>query len=187
MTYRPKNILVTGGMGFIGSHFIEYLSSIESVSKIVNIDKLTYAASKENIARLGALPKHEFIKEDICESTVVSAILEDYSIDTIVNFAAESHVDNSINSPNDFITTNIVGTFTLLEEAKKYWGQSKISEDKMRFHHVSTDEVYGSIGKDQESPMKARYMTQVLHILHQRPVLTIWYWHIIKLMGCRLL
>ena len=149
--YKPKNLLVTGGMGFIGSHFIELACKNENVESVVNIDKLTYAASQGNISRLSAFRKHEFIQADICDANTIAAVLREYSIDTIVNFAAESHVDNSINSPQDFINTNILGTFCLLEEARKYWaGLNQF--DSSRFHHVSTDEVYGSINKEQTAP-----------------------------------
>ena len=152
MTYKPNNVLVTGGMGFIGSHFVEYLIAKENISLIVNVDKLTYAASKDNVARLNTSTKHKFIRADICDADTISSVFKEYSIDTVVNFAAESHVDNSISSPHNFIATNIVGTFTLLEEAKKYWMKVGANESELRFHQVSTDEVYGSIDNNQESP-----------------------------------
>ena len=150
MSYYPKNILVTGGMGFIGSHFVELLCTEDENLSIINLDKLTYAALNENTARLRKFRNHTFIKGDICDEGLIKTIFEKYPIDTVVNFAAESHVDNSISSPENFISTNIVGTFTLLESAKKYWSDKKIHNYEYRFHHVSTDEVYGSIRKNQE-------------------------------------
>lgn len=149
MLFEPKNILVTGGMGFIGSHFIEQISSNKQTKVIINLDKLTYASSKENIERLSTLPNHKFIQGDICDRNVVELIIKDYSIDTVVNFAAESHVDNSIVSPEEFIRTNIIGTHVLLDIVRRNWCNDRDKNSKYRFHHVSTDEVYGSITLDQ--------------------------------------
>lgn len=143
-------MLVTGGMGFIGSHFIEHVSSNKLASKIINIDKLTYASSQENISRLGSISNYKFIKGDICDSGLMSSIFEKYSVDTVVHFAAESHVDNSIVSPDEFINTNIVGTYALLDVARNKWSRNGRVGENVRFHHVSTDEVYGSIGLDQK-------------------------------------
>ena len=150
MAYSPKNILVTGGMGFIGSHFVEMLINEKNVSQIINLDKLTYAANKENINRFEEYAKYKFIQGDICDAQLVTSIFIKHDIDTVVNFAAESHVDNSIYDPESFIATNIVGTSVLLECARKSWK----TDDKdvyYRFHQVSTDEVYGSINADDKS------------------------------------
>lgn len=141
-----QSILVTGGCGFIGTNFIRYLFSQKNFSgKIVNVDKLTYAGNTENlddIAKQYGGSRYFFEKADIVDRASIDAIVQKYAIDTVVHFAAESHVDRSIVEPSDFIQTNVVGTFTLLEILRAYWG----SRDDVLFHHVSTDEVYGSLG-----------------------------------------
>jgi dTDP-glucose 4,6-dehydratase len=142
-----KNVLVTGGAGFIGSNFVRYLLCEEPALKIVNLDKLTYAGSRESLLHLSDPQRHHFVQGDICDQTFVEDLLRAHQIDTIVHFAAESHVDRSIADPAAFIQTNIVGTFSLLEAARKIWIDEKnISLEKARFHHISTDEVYGSLG-----------------------------------------
>jgi dTDP-glucose 4,6-dehydratase len=141
-----KNVLITGGAGFIGSNFVRYLLRNEAGIRIINLDALTYSGSLENLKELPNAAQHIFVKGDICDSVLVARLLREYKIDTIVHFAAESHVDRSISEPERFIQTNIVGTFTLLEAARKYWLQTPvIAKDKIRFHHISTDEVYGSL------------------------------------------
>lgn len=140
-----KNILVTGGAGFIGSNFIRFLlSKTDFNGKIVNFDKLTYAGNLENLADLADDSRYLFIKGDICDIDAVKSAFEKHDIDTIVHFAAESHVDRSILGPAEFIHTNILGTFNLLETARGIW---KDFDGKL-FHHVSTDEVYGSLGEE---------------------------------------
>jgi dTDP-glucose 4,6-dehydratase len=144
-----KNILVTGGAGFIGSNFIHYLMGMESLNRIINLDALTYAGSLENVRELPATDRYVFVKGDIGNQTLVEDLLKQYFIDTIVHFAAESHVDRSIAGPSLFIQTNIVGTFTLLEAARRVWLEEKsLPLAEIRFHHVSTDEVYGSLGRE---------------------------------------
>ena len=144
--YNPKNMLVTGGAGFIGSNFIRYMLKKYSDIRMINLDKLTYAGSKANLVGLPITADYVFIQGDICNSSLVASILEQYSIDTIVHFAAESHVDRSIEGTGEFVQTNITGTFTLLEAAREYWGQSRnLVSNKCRFHHISTDEVFGSL------------------------------------------
>jgi len=144
--YQPRNVLITGGAGFIGSNFIRYLLTVDPAVIIYNLDMLTYAGSLKNIENLSDPKRHTFIQGDICDKQLVSAILQRYAIDTIVHFAAESHVDRSIQGPAPFIQTNVVGTFTLLEAAKQYWQQQKSwDQTQCRFHHISTDEVYGSL------------------------------------------
>lgn len=141
-----KNILVTGGAGFIGSNFVRYLLKQESNVQIVNLDALTYAGSLENLKSLPDPKRHTFIEGDICDRSLVDTILRKNEIGVIVHFAAESHVDRSIVGPAQFIQTNIVGTFTLLEAARAYWLGEKFAQDQtVRFHHVSTDEVYGTL------------------------------------------
>jgi len=141
-----KNMLVTGGAGFIGSNFVRYLLSHEKDIKLVNLDLLTYAGSLEN---LGYLPREEnytFIKGDVRDEALVKRILVDHEIDTIVHFAAETHVDRSISAPADFITTNINGTFNMLESARRVWlTKPGYKPENYRFHHISTDEVYGTL------------------------------------------
>lgn len=142
-----KNILITGGAGFIGSHFIQYFLSKYPQYQIYNLDLLTYAGSQENMQDFLTHPRHTFIHGDICDQALITAIFERHSIDAIIHFAAESHVDNSILSPDAFIQTNIYGTFTLLEVARHFWLESKKSKSGI-FHHISTDEVYGSLGEE---------------------------------------
>ncbi|HJY77278.1 MAG TPA: dTDP-glucose 4,6-dehydratase [Burkholderiales bacterium] len=138
-------LLVTGGAGFIGSNFV--LSSLAvSDEPIVNLDKLTYAGNLHNLDSLRGDPRHVFVRGDICDRAVVKQALERYRPRAIAHFAAESHVDRSILGPAEFIDTNIVGTWNLLEEARAYWAALPAAErDAFRFLHVSTDEVYGSL------------------------------------------
>lgn len=144
-TYQPKSVLVTGGAGFIGSHFIRHLLTQDQHVNIINLDKLTYAGS---LANLKGIPheRHHFVQGDINDSTLVAHLLQHHHIDTIVHFAAESHVDRSIQTPNDFVVTNVNGTFNLLEAARKHWFEiENCLPSQCRFHHISTDEVYGSL------------------------------------------
>jgi dTDP-glucose 4,6-dehydratase len=141
-----QHILVTGGAGFIGSNFIRYLQTQNAEINLVNLDLLTYAGSAENLKDIPNPGRHRFIEGDICSQTMVEDILREHQIDTIVHFAAESHVDRSLKGPDAFIQTNIVGTFSLLEAARKVWLQeNKFDEETVRFHHISTDEVYGTL------------------------------------------
>lgn len=142
-----KTWLVTGGAGFIGSNFIRYILDQADVH-VVNLDKLTYAGNLESLADLSDHPQYSFIRGDIADQTLVKGLLNQYQPQVVVNFAAESHVDRSIEGPGDFIQTNIVGTFHLLEAVRGYWSaERKAKEDEFRFLHISTDEVYGSLGK----------------------------------------
>jgi dTDP-glucose 4,6-dehydratase len=141
-------ILVTGGCGFIGSNFIRYVLAKRGESRIVNLDKLTYAGNPANLADIReeyGPSRYRFIKGDIRDKKLVEDIFRESGIDWVVNFAAESHVDRSIVDPADFLHTNILGTFTLLEAAKEFWLDAPSDVDKKRFLHVSTDEVYGSL------------------------------------------
>ncbi|QDL53207.1 dTDP-glucose 4,6-dehydratase [Rhodoferax aquaticus] len=141
-------ILVTGGAGFIGSNFV--LDWFEgSTEPVVNLDKLTYAGNLQNLAALEGNPNHHFVQGDFGDAALVAQLLAQYQPRAIVNFAAESHVDRSIHGPADFIHTNIVGTFNLLECVRSYWGaMDATGKEAFRFLHVSTDEVYGSLAKD---------------------------------------
>jgi dTDP-glucose 4,6-dehydratase len=141
-----QNVLVTGGAGFIGSNFVRYLLKEEPEATLINLDALTYAGSMENLNELPDPNRHIFFHGDICDRSLIDELLSRYQIDTIVHFAAESHVDRSILGPEQFIQTNIVGTFTLLEAARLYWlTGNKFHLEDVRFHHVSTDEVYGTL------------------------------------------
>lgn len=141
-------IIVTGGAGFIGSNFIHtWLEAGEGL--VVNLDKLTYAGNLENLEPLAKNPNHIFVKGDIGDRQLVAGLLDQYRPNAIVNFAAESHVDRSISAPDDFIQTNLVGTFNLLEQVRDHWqGLGPDDQSAFRFLHVSTDEVYGSLEKD---------------------------------------
>jgi dTDP-glucose 4,6-dehydratase len=144
--YQPKNMLVTGSAGFIGCNFVRYLLEKYRDLRVISLDKLTYAGRKENLPND---PNHIFIHGDIGDRVLVDQLLRDYDIDTIAHLAAESHVDRSIEGPAVFVETNVMGTFTLLDAAKKYWLlEKKWGADECRFHHVSTDEVYGQLKMD---------------------------------------
>jgi dTDP-glucose 4,6-dehydratase len=138
-------ILVTGGAGFIGSNFvIDWINTV--AEPVLNLDKLTYAGNMENLAAIRANPLHTFIHGDIGDTQLVKSLLHQYQPRAIVNLAAESHVDRSIHGPEDFIQTNVVGTFHLLEATRHYWNELPETEkQEFRFLHVSTDEVYGSL------------------------------------------
>jgi len=141
-------ILVTGGAGFIGSNFILQQMQNESAS-VVNLDKLTYAGNLHNLESIALDRRYEFVHSDIADRDLVRALLAKHAPRAIVHFAAESHVDRSIRGPEDFIRTNVDGTFALLEETRAYWSALRNGEQKdFRFLHVSTDEVYGSLGPD---------------------------------------
>ena len=137
-----KNIIITGGAGFIGSHVVRLFVQKYPQYRIINLDDLTYAGNLENLRDIEKLDNYTFIKANICDSKAVEHIFENNTIDAIIHLAAESHVDRSISNPLAFVETNIVGTANLLNIAKKYW---KNFDNKL-FYHVSTDEVYGSLG-----------------------------------------
>ena len=148
MSYQPRNILVTGGAGFIGCNFIRYLLKKDNNINLVNLDNLSYAGSLDNLTNLPSPERYSFIEGDICNGAMIDSILRKYNIDTIIHFAAESHVDRSITGPAAFMQSNLIGTFTLLEAARNYWlNENKWDETQCRFHHISTDEVYGSLSK----------------------------------------
>lgn len=141
-----RTILVTGGAGFIGGNFVHFLVE-ETDVQIVNLDKLTYAGNLDTLSPLRGNGRHVFVQGDIGDGALVRRLLEDYRVDALVNFAAESHVDRSIDGPADFIETNVLGTFNLLDCARDYWGRlGNTHREEFRFLHVSTDEVYGSLG-----------------------------------------
>lgn len=147
-----KTYLVTGGAGFIGSNYIQYMfEKYDNEIFIINVDKLTYAGNLENLKSVEDKDNYVFIKEDICNSSGIQKIFEQYDIDRVVHFAAESHVDRSIKNPDVFVKTNVLGTLTMLNAAKAAWelDDGSFREGK-RFLHVSTDEVYGSLEKEGE-------------------------------------
>src|SRR6195952_1975706 len=135
-------LIVTGGAGFIGANFVHHWRRVSPDDTIIVLDALTYAGNAANLDGLGGV---ELVVDDICNTDLVSRLIADHAIDTIVHFAAESHVDRSITGPDAFVTTNVVGTHSLLKAAKTAW-LDKGSGRPHRFHHVSTDEVYGSLG-----------------------------------------
>ena len=149
-----KNILITGGAGFIGSHLIRLMVNKYSKYRFINLDLLTYAGNLENIQDLNNNSNYIFIKEDVCNYQKVKEIFLKYNIDSVIHLAAESHVDKSIENPLIFIKTNIIGTVTLLDVAKKVW---KNNLKNKLFYHVSTDEVYGSLGKEGLFTELSRY------------------------------
>jgi dTDP-glucose 4,6-dehydratase len=143
-----QNILITGGAGFIGSNFVHYLLDAEPNVKIVNLDALTYAASPENLNNLPDPARHIFVEGNILDRDLVNGVMQEYSIDTVVHFAAESHVDRSIIGPEPFFQTNVMGTLALLQAARTAWLGGKYPHTEFHFHHISTDEVYGSLAPD---------------------------------------
>lgn len=142
-----KTILVTGSAGFIGSHFVDYVLEATDWS-VIAVDKLTYAGKKENMASFILNPRVLFFQDDINDFYKINSIFEKYVIDFVVNFAAESHVDNSIKSPNVFLVSNIMGTHTLVDLAYKHWSKELNWISEKRFIQISTDEVYGSLGEE---------------------------------------
>ena len=148
----PKTILVTGGAGFIGSNFVPYFCEKYPEYKVINLDKLTYAGNLNNVKECENMPNYEFVQGDICDAEFIENLFAKNDIRGVIHFAAESHVDNSISGPRAFINTNILGTFNLLEAARKLWmsapNQYKESYENCRFHHISTDEVYGTLGNE---------------------------------------
>lgn len=145
-----RNVLVTGGAGFIGSNFVHYLLRTVPEVRIVTLDALTYAGSLENLKDLPDPARHSFIQGDIADRALLDRIFAEHTIDTVVHFAAETHVDRSIHDPGVFVQTNVLGTFTLLEAARKAWLVDKtVPVEQARFHHVSTDEVFGTLTREE--------------------------------------
>ena len=145
MNFVLHNLFITGGAGFIGTNFVRHWLANTREGRVIVFDALTYAGNIENLAGLDQDPRYGFVRGDICDEAAVRSLLEQFQIDTVVHFAAESHVDRSILGPDDFIRTNVVGTHALLKAAKALWIDQKMVPAH-RFHHVSTDEVYGSLG-----------------------------------------
>ncbi|MBL6449853.1 dTDP-glucose 4,6-dehydratase [Fulvivirga sp. 29W222] len=146
-----KNILITGGAGFIGSNFVPYFLKKYSEYNLVNLDKLTYAGDLSNLEEVESNERYTFVQGDICDRDLIEHLFNQYNFQGVIHFAAESHVDNSIEGPEAFINTNINGTFTLIDVARKHWMdkpfEKKAEFKEARFHHISTDEVYGTLGE----------------------------------------
>jgi len=180
-------LLVTGGAGFIGSALIRYLLSETEVT-VMNVDKLTYAGNLESLASVSQHPRYQFANVDICEAPALQQVVNTFQPNAIIHLAAESHVDRSIDGPAAFIHTNVVGTYTLLETARSYWYHlDRERQQNFRLHHVSTDEVYGSLGKtgrftettpyQPNSPYSASkaaadHLVRAWHHTYQLPVVT---------------
>lgn len=144
-------VLVTGGAGFIGSNFVPYFAAKYPEYHVINLDKLTYAGNLDNLAECEQMPNYTFVRGDICDEALVDRLFAEYDIRGVIHFAAESHVDNSIKGPKAFVNTNVFGTFNLLDAARRYWmekpHQYRAGYENCRFHHISTDEVYGTLGE----------------------------------------
>lgn len=143
-----KTILITGGLGFIGSNFIRYFLKTHPSYQLINLDKLTYSANLENLRDLSSEPRYHFIEGDILDEALLLRLCQNYPIQAVVHFAAESHVDRSILGSREFIQTNILGTHTLLEVFKQVWQGTLAENPEFRFLYISTDEVYGSLGQE---------------------------------------
>lgn len=156
-TFTPRSVLVTGGAGFIGANFIQSFISRNPGCRVVNLDILTYAGNLENLKPVENVPEYRFVKGDIGDAGLVAGLLAEEKIDSVVHFAAESHVDRSITGPEIFVRTNVLGTQVLLEESRQHWQSGAVPE--FRFLQVSTDEVYGSLGDTgfftEETPLAA--------------------------------
>lgn len=155
---QPRTMLVTGGAGFIGSNFVRLILNEHSNYKVINLDALTYAGNLRNLRDVKNHPRYKFIKGNVCDKNLVEEIFSDYKPSIVINFAAESHVDRSIDDPRAFLDTNIMGTYILLETAKRYWEPTTDSQQQTaRFIQVSTDEVYGELGEEgyftEETPL----------------------------------
>ena len=164
-----KNILITGGAGFIGSHVVRLFVNKYPESHIYNLDKLTYAGNLENLKDVEAKDNYAFIKGDIVDGEFIQKLFDKYDFDSVIHLAAESHVDRSISNPMEFVMTNVIGTVNLLNAAKTHWKDN--FEGKL-FYHISTDEVYGSLGNeglfvettayDPHSPYSAARQVQII-------------------------
>jgi len=179
---KTKNILITGGAGFIGSHVVRRFVKNYPAYQIVNLDKLTYAGNLANLRDIEAASNYTFVKGDITDQNLVNELFSKFNFDGVIHLAAESHVDRSIENPMEFVTTNIIGTVTLLNAIRTYW---KDNSEGKRFYHVSTDEVYGSLGEtgffteetryDPHSPYSASkassdHMVRAYHDTYKLPI-----------------
>ena len=146
---RMSRLLVTGGAGFIGANFVLHRLNQHASDRVVVLDALTYAGNRDNLRAVQADSRHRFVHGDICDTDLVMSLMREESIDTVVHFAAESHVDRSISAPDEFMRTNVLGTHSLLEAARTVWLRDGGFPENVRFHHVSTDEVYGTLASGE--------------------------------------
>ena len=155
--FNPASLLVTGGAGFIGSNFIHRFVAQNPACRLINLDLLTYAGNLKNLTAVEQNPNYRFVKGDIADAALVASVLAEEKVDTVVHFAAESHVDRSISGPEIFVRTNVLGTQVLLEESRKHWQSGTVTD--FRYYQISTDEVYGSLGESgyftEETPLAA--------------------------------
>ena len=185
MRFADTTIFVTGGAGFVGSAVVRHLLD-DTGAFVLNIDKLTYASNLSSIPQASGNSRYALAKVDICNGTDLRTLFERYKPDAVMNLAAESHVDRSIDGPAEFIETNIVGTFTLLEETLRYWRDlNSAKRGTFRFLHVSTDEVYGSLGS-RACLRKTRLMHRIRLIRQARPLPTISFAPGMRLTICQL-
>ena len=156
-----QTVLITGGAGFIGSNFIPFFIEKNKNIQVVNLDLLTYAGDISNLKEIEENSRYTFVEGDICDRNLVESLFDEHKFNGVIHFAAESHVDNSIKNPDTFVKTNIIGTFNLIDVAKKKWMKSPFKFnagfEKSRFHHISTDEVYGTLGKEGLFTEKTAY------------------------------
>ncbi len=148
MTEFKRNIIVTGGAGFIGSHVVRRLVTCYPDYRVINVDALTYAGNLANLKDIEQMPNYKFVKADICDFEKMRQLLEEYGVDGVIHLAAESHVDRSIRDPFTFARTNVLGTLSLLEAARQQWQASPNGSENKLFYHISTDEVYGALELD---------------------------------------
>tara|TARA_B110000008_G_scaffold279186_1_gene325300 strand:+ start:1818 stop:2363 length:546 start_codon:yes stop_codon:yes gene_type:complete len=178
-------ILITGAAGFIGSNFANLLYELDHETKIVILDKLTYAGNIKNLENLLDHKNNTFHELDICDHQALRNIFEQYKPSKVINFAAESHVDRSISSPSAFIDTNIIGTYTLLEACKSFYEKLESNKkSEFRFLHVSTDEVFGSLKKTSQNLLKKINLNQIVHMQPARLPRIIYAGHILKHIIC---
>jgi dTDP-glucose 4,6-dehydratase len=167
-SYTPQNILITGGAGFIGSHVVLLLAKKYPQYNIINLDKLDYCSSLVNLSSVSSLPNYKFIKGDICSPDLINYIFKTHDIDTVLHFAAQTHVDNSFGNSFSFTRNNVMGTHVLLEAAKEHWKNKNKNNDNSndnigtghRFIHVSTDEVYGEGVRDDAKAMEEEHVLE---------------------------
>ena len=169
MEYK-RNILITGGAGFIGSHVVRLFVNKYPEYRIVNLDKLTYAGNLANLKDIEKAPNYEFVRADICDFETVCGIFRKYGIDGVIHLAAESHVDRSIKDPFTFARTNVMGTLSLLQAAKVYWESLPEKYEGKRFYHISTDEVYGALELTDPEGIRPPYTTAAGHPTRRPPL-----------------
>ena len=161
-----RNIIITGGAGFIGSHVVRLFVTKYPDYHIINLDKLTYAGNLANLKDIENAPNYTFVKGDICDFELIQQLMEKYHVDGIIHLAAESHVDRSIKDPFTFARTNVMGTLTLLQAAKLYWESLPERYENKRFYHISTDEVYGALKLTNPEGIESPFTTTASSATH---------------------